>query len=546
MRVPARAIQREGGLSYKWVVAGVVIFGIFMSILDSTIVNIAVPRLQSVFGAGLNEVQWVLTGYILAQGVVTPLTGFFSDRVGIKRFYLTSLAGFTLGSALCGLAWSLPTLIFFRILQGAMGAFLMPLSITLLYREFPPEERGTAMGALGIPILLAPALGPTVGGYLVTFASWQLIFYVNVPIGILGIILSAIYLHEARTEGRTRFDVAGFIFSAVGLGCLLYGLSAVSADGWGSTRVLGFLAFGVLSLAVFTLVELSIANRGGKPLLDLRVFTNAPFTTSNIASILVVFALYGGLFLIPVYLQDLRGLSAFQSGLILLPQALASMVAVVIGGRLVDRIGVRAVAIPGLLLLAIANWQLSSLTLTIPYGQFQLYLILRGFALGLCMQPFAVSAFATIRPQMMPQATAVNTALRFVASSLGVAALSTLVQTQTKIHYDHLAELVTPNSALGQMITRLQNLFVLKGASAEQAFASAAQIIIGKLQQLAYVLAMQDAFRFLTVLSVIALIAAFFVQTGRRRPTLKQERHGESEPAHEKEAYAREEAMLGA
>src|SRR5579884_1168770 len=187
MQVPA---QREGSVtSYKWVVAGVVIFGIFMSVLDSTIVNIAIPRLQSVFGANLNDVQWVLTGYILAQGVATPLTGFFSDRLGIKRFYLLSLAGFTLGSALCGLAWSLPALIFFRILQGATGAFLVPLSTTLLYSEFPPNERGTAMGALGIPILLAPALGPTVGGYIVTFLGWQLIFFINVPIGIIGILL---------------------------------------------------------------------------------------------------------------------------------------------------------------------------------------------------------------------------------------------------------------------------------------------------------------------------------------------------------------------
>jgi EmrB/QacA subfamily drug resistance transporter len=536
MQVPA---QREGSAtSYKWVVAGVVIFGIFMSVLDSTIVNIAIPRLQSVFGANLNDVQWVLTGYILAQGVATPLTGFFSDRIGIKRFYLLSLTGFTLGSALCGLAWSLPALIFFRILQGAAGAFLVPLSTTLLYREFPPNERGTAMGALGIPILLAPALGPTVGGYLVTFASWQLIFYVNVPIGIIGLILAAIYLRNGYIEGRATFDMAGFVFSAIGLGSLLYGLSDASSDGWGSTKVIGFLIVGVLSLIVFTFIELNIARREGNPLLDLRVFADGPFATSNLASVLVTFALFGGLFLIPVYLQELRQLSAFQAGLLLLPQAFASMVAVMIGGRLVDRIGVRAVVIPGLALLAVANWQLSTVTLTMSYGQLEWYLILRSFSLGFCMQPFMVSAFATIKSEMMPQATAVNTALRFVASSLGVAALSTLVQTQTQVHYTHLAEQVTPASPLGHMITQIQNAFMLKGASSAQAFSSAVQLIVRMVQEQAYMLAIQDAFRLVIVLALIALIASFFVQSGSKS------RVKNSGDADDKAKQAREEAML--
>src|SRR5215469_13567904 len=198
MQIPAPAARQGGGVAYKWIVAIVVIFGIFMSILDSTIVNVAIPRLQNAFGADLQSVQWVLTGYILAQGVATPLTGFLSDRLGLKRFYLISLTGFTIGSALCGIAWSLPVLITFRVLQGLSGAFLAPLSITLLYREFPPEERGTAMGALGIPILLAPAFGPTLGGYLVTFANWSLIFYINVPIGILGLFLGFSLLHESQ------------------------------------------------------------------------------------------------------------------------------------------------------------------------------------------------------------------------------------------------------------------------------------------------------------------------------------------------------------
>src|SRR5207248_11581147 len=202
------------------------------------------------FGADIHSVQWVLTAYILAQGVATPTAAFFADTLGIKRFYIISLIAFTLGSALCGLAWSLPILITFRVIQGLGGAALFPLSITLMFREFPPQERGIAMGIFGVPALLAPALGPTLGGYLVTYAGWQLIFYINVPIGILAFILASIFLHEARPQSGTTFDFFGFIFVAIGLGLVLYALSSASTDGWGSTTVIGCLTGGLLSLAI--------------------------------------------------------------------------------------------------------------------------------------------------------------------------------------------------------------------------------------------------------------------------------------------------------
>ncbi|HCI79540.1 MAG TPA: MFS transporter [Ktedonobacter sp.] len=541
MQVSVQETRRAGGLPYKWIVAIVVIFGIFMSILDSTIVNIAIPRLQTAFGADLNSVQWVLTGYILIQGVMTPLTGFFSDRFGSKRFYIVSLIIFTVGSALCGLAWSLPVLIFFRVLQGLGGAFLLPLSITLLYSEFPPNERGFAIGVLGLPILLAPALGPTVGGYIVTFSSWQFIFYINMPIGILGIILGAILLHENQTHTNTAFDIPGFIFSAIGLGALLYALSDASTDGWGSTKVLAFLFAGIISLIIFTIVELSISARGGHPLLNLRIFGNMPFLTSNIATVFVTFALYGGLFLVPIYLQDLRQQSAFQAGLILLPQAFASMVAVVVGGRLVDRIGVRAVVLPGLIILAIANWELARLTLYTPIWQFQIVLILRGFSLGLSTQPLIVSALSEIRTEKLAEASALNTALRFVASSLGVAVLATLVQTQTQVHFSHIAEQVTPTSPLGKLVPLLQALFVSHGASAIAAYQAAIQVVGRELQAQSYMLAMQDAFWLTFGLCIAAIIAVVFVRS-RRTPDANLPATT-SETTNE-DAQAREEALL--
>ena len=522
MQINAQAVQRPARLEYKWVVALIVIFGVFMSILDQTIVNIAIPRLQTAFGADIHSVQWVLTAYILTQGVVTPTAAYFSDTFGIKRFYIFCLAAFTICSALCGLAWSLPVLILFRVLQGAGGAALFPMSITLLFREFPPHERGVAMGFFGVPALLAPALGPTLGGYIVTFAGWQPIFYINVPIGIVAIILAMVLLREYRPEGRTRFDFIGFFFAAIGLATMLYALSDASTDGWTSGTVLGFLLVGLIFLALFVITEIIIANRGGQPLLDLRLFANGPFRTAIIASVFVIFCLFSGLFLFTIYLQTIRGLSAFQTGLLLLPQALASMVSVIVGGRLVDRIGVRAVMIPGLLILAFATWQLTFLTTSSPYSWIQLIFILRGLALGLTIQPLTVAMMAEVRPRQLAQASSLNTVGRAVSSSLGIAVIATLVQTQTQVHFGHLAEQVTASSRIGQLLPQLQAYFVAHGAGMQAARTAALQVIAGLLQSQSFVLALHDAFVLTIFVIVLAIIATLFVR-GSRRPARIQE-----------------------
>ncbi|MDQ6660962.1 MAG: multidrug efflux MFS transporter [Chloroflexota bacterium] len=545
MQVNASVAGSGSRFGYKWIVAGVVIIGVFMSILDQTIVNIAIPRLQSAFGADIHSVQWVLTAYILTQGIVTPTSAYFSDRFGIKRFYIISLAAFTLGSALCGLAWNLPVLIFFRILQGMGGAALFPMSITLLFREFPPNERGTAMGFFGIPALLAPAIGPTLGGYLVTYADWQAIFYINVPIGIFAIIMATILLRETEINPNKTFDFLGFVFVALGLGLVLYGLSDASTNGWTSAVVLGCLIGGALSLAIFVWLELRTANRGGQPLLDLRIFGNGLFRSSTIASVFVIFCLFGGLFLLPIYLQNLRGQSAFQAGLLLLPQAVASMVSVVIGGRLVDRFGVRAIMIPGLLILGFATWQLAHITSYSPYWWIQEMLILRGLSLGLSVQPLSVAALAEIPPWQLSQGSSINTVTRAVSSSLGIAVLATLVQTQNNIHFARLAEQVTAISPLGQLLPGLQALFMSHGASAAQAQSTALQLIAGLLRQQSYVLAIQDAFTVTVFVIGVAIIAVLFVRSSRKPKRINEPSLSPVIPSQTEETEsARAEAMF--
>ena len=515
MQVNAQVARQ--GLSYKWLVAIVVILGAFMSVLDQTVVNIAIPRLQNAFGADIHSVQWVITAYLLTQGAMTPTASYLANNVGIKRSFILSLIAFTLGSLLCGLSWSLPMLILFRVVQGLGGAVLLPLAFTMLFREFAPGERGLALGTLGIPTLLAPALGPILGGYIVTFASWQLIFFINIPIGIVAVILATLFLREARAPERSRFDLPGFITAAYGLAALLYAFSETTTAGWGSVKVLGFLFSGALSLIAFIAIEITTVNRGGKPLLDLRLFTNRSFAAGNIALVFVIFGLFGSFFLIPIYLQVLRGQSAFQAGLILLPQALAAMVSVVVGGRLVDRIGVKAVVIPGLLLLGFATWQLTFITLNSPFWWLQLLLVLLGLSLGLTGQPLVVAALADVsEAQQVADASTITTVTRSVAASMGVALLATYVQTQTKVHFTHLAEQVTASSPLGQLLPRLQGLFLLHGADAQSARSAALQLIARFLQRQGYLLALQDAFFVVIALIALAVVATLFVKEKRR------------------------------
>jgi EmrB/QacA subfamily drug resistance transporter len=510
------------GLSYKWLVLSAVIFGLFMVIMDLTIVNIAVPNLQTDFGASLSDVSWVSTGYSLAEGIGIPLTPYFSALLGNKRFYLLLLALFTTGSALCGLAWSLPALIFFRIVQGLAGAGMIPMSITLLYSEFPPEERGIAMGTLGVPLMVAPALGPTVGGYLVTFVSWRVIFYINVPIGILGFFMGAIILRNIRAAGQRTpsFDLVGFLFCSLGLGAMLYAFDKAGSKGWGSLTVESFLAIGIISLVIFVIVELTTIENGRQPLLDLRVFGTRTFAGSNIALATIVFAMFGGQFLVPQYLQNLRSLSAYDAGLVLLPQALGSMVASLIGGRLVDKLGVKAVVLPGLLILGSALWGLSHITLQTPFSTFQVFLILRGLGIGLSMQPTTVAALAETKPAQLSQASSVNSVVRSVMTSFAVAIVTTLVTARTAFHSVRLAEQVTPDSMAGQTLQQQAAYLVTTGMTQQQATFVAMEEMVLQLKQQAYLLAMNDAF--LVTLGTIFLtifIVLFVVRTPRRKGT---------------------------
>jgi EmrB/QacA subfamily drug resistance transporter len=411
---------QKGGLAYKWQVLISVVFGVFMIILDSTVVNVAFQTLRREYGASLNDTQWVLSIYVLALGITTPMAGFLADRFGLKRVYVGGLALFTFGSVLCGFAPSLPLLIAARALQGIGGGMAQPLGPALLYRTFPPNEQGTALGFFGISLVVAPALGPVLGGLLVDAELWRWIFFINLPIGVIGVTLASRLLKDERPERKPALDPLGLVTATIGFGSVLYAATHAAESGWTSNTVLTWFAVGAVALIAFALIELFVAK---EPLLDLRLFQRPTFLIANLIGYVTVLALFGAEFLMPVYLQALRGRTAFETGLLLLPLAFASGIAAPLAGRLYDRIGPRPLVAAGFTLLLFNTWQLSQIRADTPMP-FIMFLLA---ALGMTVQTTFATALGSVPPQLLPRGSSLINGTRFVTQSISVAILATVL-----------------------------------------------------------------------------------------------------------------------
>jgi len=414
----------QAGLETKWKVLITVTMGIFMIIMDSTIVNIAFPALRAGLGASLSDAQWVISIYVLSLGITTPVAGFLADRFDIKRVYLLGLAIFTLGSLLCGFAPTLALLVAARALQGIGGGMAQPLGAAQLYRAFPPKEQGTAFGLLGIALVVAPALGPILGGWLVDLQIWRAIFFVNVPIGIVAVILGSGFLPNLKTERRPLFVPWGVATAVVGFGAILYAASVAESNGWTGPITLLTLGAGMLVLAIHVLIELRLAP---DPMTNLRLFSNRVFLNASLVGYVATVALFGAEFLMPVYLQSFRGRTALEAGVILLAVAATSAFATPLAGRLYDRIGPRVIMVTGFVLLCINTWQLSLLQATTPISYVVFLLALRGLAVGLTLQTSYVTSLSSIPINQLPRGSSLLNSTRFVVQALSVAALATIL-----------------------------------------------------------------------------------------------------------------------
>ena len=448
MNVETTSANRPKGLEQKWKILISVMFGIFMIILDSTVVNIAFPTLRREFGASLADAQWVLSVYVLSLGVTTPISGFLADRFGIKRIYLLGLSLFVVGSLLCGFAPSLGWLIAARALQGFGGGIAQPLGPAQLYRAFPPKEQGTALGYFGIALVFAPALGPILGGWLVDANIWRYIFFINVPIGIIGVFLGSRFLLDYQVEKKPAFDPLGLITAVVGFGSVLYAASIAETNGWTGSSTLTFLGIGIAALIAHAIVELYVAK---DPMTSLRLFANPIFLNAALIGYVATIALFGAEFLMPIYLQAFRGRTALQAGFILLGVALTSGVATPLAGRLYDKIGPRMNLIVGFSILCINTWQLSKIEGDTSISYIFFPLALRGLAVGLTLQTSFVSALSSIPLNILPRGSSLLNSTRFVIQAVSVATLATIfsssIPAAIRAQQDQFQEQQTTSSA---------------------------------------------------------------------------------------------------
>jgi len=405
-------------------VASVVVLGAIMSILDTTVVNVAINTLAREFDTSLSTIQWVATGYTLALATVIPVSGWAADRFGTKRLYLMSIALFLLGSMLSGLAWSAETLIAFRVLQGLGGGMLMPAGMTILTREAGPARVGRVMAIIGVPMLLGPIIGPILGGWLVDDFSWRWIFFINVPIGIAALLFAYRILPTDVPEPHHRFDWLGLFLLSPGLAALIYGLAeSNSAGGFGAPRVLVPILIGVAMLAFFVFHGL----RTPHALIDLRLFANRTFAAASATLILVIIAAFGGMLLMPLYFQSVRGESAMDTGLLLAPQGLGAMIAMPLAGQLADRTGIGRIVPGGLVLIGASFVGLTQLGADTSYWLIAGLLFVMGLGMGFTMMPTFTGALQTLRRAAIARASTTLNINQQVGASIGTAVLSVIL-----------------------------------------------------------------------------------------------------------------------
>ena len=411
-------------MNQKIAVGIVFVSAMFMNIMDITIVNVALPTIGRDFKIPPTAVDGVVIAYLVSLAVFIPASGWLGDRFGGKRVLLTAIVVFTIGSALCGIAQNETELVLFRVIQGAGGGMMAPVGMAMLYRVFPPAERVRAASILTLGTTVAPAVGPVLGGFLVTNFSWRWVFFVNVPIGIVAVLFGALVLQKVEAIDAGRFDVPGFILGGAGLGLLMYGISEGPLQGWSSVEVIATCLSGVALLVAFVLVEL----RTTRPMVDLHLLRERLFRATNCVMFLAAAAFLGLLYLIPLYFQDARGLSALQSGLSTFPEAFGVMIGAQFASRFIyPRIGPRRHITGGLLGLALCMLVLTQITVTTNLWFIRGLMFVLGWMMAQVMVPNQAAAFAMITPDSMGRASTFFNTMRQVGSATGVAVLSTVL-----------------------------------------------------------------------------------------------------------------------
>lgn len=481
------------------------LFGMFIAILNQTLLNVALPKINTEFNISASTGQWLMTGFMLVNGILIPISAFLFNKYSYRKLFIIGLVLFTFGSLICAISMNFPIMMTGRVLQAIGAGILMPLGSNVIVTIFPPEKRGVAMGTMGIAMILAPAIGPTLSGYIVQNYDWNLMFYGMFFIGLVAIAVGFFWFRLYQRTTNPKADVPGIIYSTIGFGALLYGFSEAGNKGWGSTEIVSMFIIGIIFITLFVIREL----RMKAPMLNLEVLKYPTYTLTTVINMIVMMSLYGGMILLPIYLQNLRGFSALDSGLLMLPGALVMGALGPIAGKLLDTIGIKPLAIFGIGVMTYATWELTKLNMDTPYLSIMGIYVLRSFGMAFIMMPIMTAGMNALPARLISHGNAFVNTMRQLAGSIGTAILVTVMTTQTTNHVAAFGEeLDKTNPMVQDHMRELAQQF-----GGEQ---GAMKVLLQYVNKLASVEGINDAFIIATIISLVALILSFFLQSKKK------------------------------
>jgi MFS transporter, DHA2 family, multidrug resistance protein len=498
-----------------WLITMAVMCGTFMEVLDTTVVNVSLPHIAGSLSVTSEEATWALTSYLVANAIVLPITGWLASYFGRKRLLMSAVVGFTASSFLCGFAPNLAWLVIFRIVQGLTGGVLQPVSQAVMLEAFPPSQRGKAMGFWGLGIVVAPMLGPVLGGWLTDNYSWRWVFYVNIPVGIASIIMTKIFIFDPPYIRRTtaKVDTWGIGMLAVGIASLQIMLDKGQQEDWFSSNWITFLAaLSALSLAVFIVHEL----RTNDPVLNLRVFKERTYATGVFLMTTLGFVLYGSLVLLPLFLQTVLGYPAIEAGIAMAPRGLGSFIAMPIVGFLTAKVDPRKLLGLGLVVGAITLFQLGSLNLQVGYWDIFWPQFVQGLSMGLIFVPLTTITMSLIAREAMGNATSIFNLMRNLGGSVGIATIATMLSRSTQVQYNTLGAHITVFDAQTRMLLdQIRAGFVARGMDVTTAARAAYVAISGMVSQQAVMVAFVQLFRVLALVFAVVIPLVFIMKRPR-------------------------------
>jgi DHA2 family multidrug resistance protein len=506
--------QSGNGLS-KWIIAVTVMLPTLLEVIDTSVVNVSLDHIRGSLSAGIDEATWVITSYLVSNAIIIPVTGWLSRLIGRKRYLILSISVFTFSSFMCGSAWSLQSLVFFRVMQGIGGGALQPLSQAILLESFPPRQRGMSMAIFGIGVMFGPIVGPLLGGWITDTWSWHWIFFINVPIGFISILMVVLFIIDPPYMERMRMkiDYQGLFLLAIGIGCLQIVLDRGQREDWFSSQAIIYLSFIAVScLILFVMVELFSEN----PVVNLRAFKNISFSAGNIIMFFFFASVFASTVLLPVYLQTLMGYTSFLAGLALGPGAIFTMLSMPIVGVLVNKINSKAILALGIAVTAYSFYLMAQFNLSADFNTIAWPRIVMGIGVGFFFIPLNTLTVSGIKKEEMGNATAIFNLVRNLGGSFGVAFITTMLARRAQFHQARLVDhLDIFGRNMQQVVPQISEFLRQKGFPSSLLDQGSLSVIKGELLRQASMLSFTDAFYLITIITMLILLLVPLMKKGR-------------------------------